>query len=290
MEKIISNDEIKLYTGLTATNAKLDLFNTAMTELLALSLGINQFTKTEVSLEDVRIDNSEYITLRSFPIDLSTLSLFNPDDHTLELTGYTYRADPYNFRKVLILNDAGKPFNLLFDKVFATYEAGYTLTGTIEVAEIVELLNATLSVTILGVTTNYTFIEDGEEVEAGATEIIIGEDEAATAANIATKLSLIASNTVVYLSLGMSATITQALGEGQEYSLTIINSDVPQDLKMAVAYLVAGSISDKLNIEGVSEYRLGSKSVRMRDMAEKNFIDEVVNKYTSRYKKINVIG
>ena len=45
MEKIISNTDIVLYTGIVASDAKLEVFNKSMTAILASALGIKQFDR-----------------------------------------------------------------------------------------------------------------------------------------------------------------------------------------------------------------------------------------------------
>jgi hypothetical protein len=280
MEKIINNTDIALYTGITATSAKIDMFNESMTALLAGELGLNQFRVDSIVNEVVR-PMEDYIRLRSFPIDTSSL-VIKDDVSLLEITGFDYEQDHYDKRK-LWTSQLSRRVTIPYHNILASYDAGYILQGMITVDDLL-LAIATLSITNAGVTTNYTFISAGTPT---ATQILIGASVNATATNIATKIGAIASDDEVTLPLGMTATLTQA---SETQSLTLVNANIPQDLKLAVAYLVAGSISDKATIEGISDYSLGGKSVTFRSGNEQNFIKEVIKKYASNYQKINVMS
>jgi hypothetical protein len=279
-EKIISNEEIKLITGLTTPSAKLDFFNSMATKMLANILDIRRFDRHEIENEEVRVGDGSYIRLRSFPVDISTISLAQNPDHTEELTGYTFRTDPYDFRKFFALNEEGKQTNLLREYVYANYTAGFRLQGTVEVVNN-DIAGLTLTITSLGVSTAYTFISSGSPT---ATQILIGANADETMANIAEKIGGIVQDDVVLMPLGMEAVSSDAV------KIEIVNPDDMNEFKIAVAYMVAGAISDKSQVEGISSYRLGTKTVNFRDKSEANFTQEVIQKYLSKYKRVLIFS
>lgn len=281
-EIVVTNDEIALYTGLTASDAKLTVFNASMTSLLAEALGISEFGSHSVELELVRVDNKEAIRLRSFPFDIETLELVPTYSVTEALTGYTFRTDPYDPRKVWMLNDGGVPTYLNHAEVYANYTAGYALQDVSTVVDYAALVGKTIVITVAGVSTTYTFVASGPT----GNQIVAATSNETTATNIATALSGTAVDDVVTLPLG--STIIYGTVTADE--LTFVSSDVPSDLKMAIAYLVAGAITDKTQVEGIQSYKIGTKQVNLRDTSEKSFIDSVLEKYLVRYKKINVVS
>jgi len=281
-EIVATNYEIALYTGLTIADAKLTLFNASMTSLLAEVLGISQFGSHDIELELVRVDNQEAIRLRSFPFDIESIELVPTYSVTELLTGYTFRTDPYDFRKVWMLDEGGVPTYLNQDEIYVNYTAGYKLQDVLTVVDYAALVGKTIVITVAGVATTYTFVaadpEDGE--------IVAATSDAVTATNIATAFGTSAVDDTVTLPVGYTISYGTAIAA----ELTFVNSDVPSDLKMAIAYLVAGAITDKTQVEGIQSYKIGTKQVNLRDVSEKSFVDSVLEKYLVRYKKINVIS
>lgn len=281
-EIIITVDEIKLLTGISDSDAKVSMFNVMMTNLLKSALGVSQFGVHSIALEKIRIDNCEYIRPREFPIDLETLEIMTTWTNTELLTNYTFRVDPHDFRKVWILDESGVPSALPYDEIFANYDAGYTLQSTITVEDYSTLATKTLVISVEGVETTYTFVASGpstNQIEASASN-----DNTAT--NIATALGGTAEAAVVTLPVGARIVSGSALTSELSYT----NYTIPEELRLAVAYMVAGAISDKSQIQGVQSYKIGTKQVNLRDTTEKNFVSEVIKKYASSYKPINVIG
>jgi hypothetical protein len=283
-EKIMSNDEIKAFTGLSAADAKIEIFNKSMTRVLADMLGLKQFSQHSIENEEVRISDGYYIRLRSFPVDIESITLFENPQHDQEITGFTFRTDPYDFRKFFVLDEDGKQSNLCRNYVYVTYDTGFILQGTIEITDN-DIEAITLSITDSGVTTVYSFISSGTP---GDTEILIGGDEDETMTNIATKIGAVGQDGVVLMPLGMTAETSEV---SETPKIVVVNPDEMLDeLKLALAYMVAGAMSDKSQAEGIVAYRLGSKSVNFRDMTEKNFAEEVIKKYLSKYKRALILS
>lgn len=284
MEKIISNTDIVLYTGIVASDAKLEVFNKSMTAILASALGVKQFDRWDILAEEVRLSNPEYIRLNSFPVVEDTISVYADFFQKNEITDFTFQADEHDFRKWHVLQSDGSQGNLGRKCVYVAYTSGFLLQGTITLNDN-DVAAITLSVTTGGVTTTYTFITSGTP---GATEILIGADFDETMTNIATKIGGTGGAGFVTMPLGMTATASEVSATPK---IVIENADEMLDeLKLAVAYMVAGAITDKSQIEGVSAYKMGTKSVNFRDMAERNFTEEVIEKYASKYKRISILS
>lgn len=272
--KIVSTEEIKAYTGLTVADSKVELFNTVGSRLLASQLGINQFFVHEVENEQVIVPrNGQYIRLKSFPVQKASIKIYYRLDE--ELTEYSFREDPYDFRKFWVLRDS-KESVLLYDWVYATYNAGFILQDTLTVESNV-LTGEKLTVKYLGEETIYTFVAS----DPADDEIEIGASIGATAQNIADKLDCEVDGADVTLLLGMSASFNDAT------LIDIESADDIEDLKIAVAFIVAGAISDDVRGD-VAEYRLGSKNVKFRDNSEYEFVKKTIDRYAKKYKRVNI--
>lgn len=282
-EKIISNEEIKLITGLSGPDGKIEIFNNVMTSVLATMLNLKQFGRFTVQDEEVQIIENGEFWVNSFPVTPDSISLYRSRFQKNVVNDYNYRADDYDFRKFILLNDQNDQAYLSNCTFFASYQAGFLLNATLEVTNN-DLVGTTLSVTQNGETTVYNFIASGTPEDD---EILIGVDVEATMNNIAVKLEATGADGVVKMPLG----VTLSTSEVTQDKLVYENPDEMLDeLKLAVAYLVAGAISDKVQIEGVNRYRMGSKEVSFRDMTEKDFTASIINKYLTKFKKVIILS
>lgn len=281
-EKIVSNAEIAILTGLTA-DAKMEILNTTMTRVLAELIGISTFEYGAIAFEEVKIGQSgTYLRLKAFPVDIDTIEIFEYDDHTTEITGYTYRADPSDFRKFYFLDADGKQTRLCRDYIYCSYSAGYYLESVLQVLDN-DLAALNLTVSDAGVSTIYTFIASGEPT---ATQILLGATAALTATAIATKFGGVVDDDIVTFPFGVRV----ASSEVTPTKLEIVNANVPDELKLALAYMVAGAVSDKSQIEGVSAYKLGTKSVNFRDTSQADYTKNIIDKYASKFKTVNIFS
>lgn len=276
-EKIVSNDEIKLIAGIGGSDARIEIFNRVMTANLADALSLKQFGRFEVQNELVKILNNSYFSLRSFPVVANSLTLYRGRFQKDEVQNILYQADDYDFRKFHLANPDGSQAYFAHCDYYASYTAGFLLNAELEVVDN-DVVGITLSATINGVTTPYTFIASGVPED---NEILKGVDADATMNNIATKLGGVGVDGKVQLPLGM----TLASSEVSNFKIEFENPDeVLDELKLAVAYMVAGAISDKSQIEGVSSYRMGTKQVTFRDTAERDFTSQIIDKYIAKFK------
>jgi hypothetical protein len=145
------------------------------------------------------------------------------------------------------------------------YTAGFRTRGTIEVLDN-DLVGETI--TVGGV--EYAFVATG----ATGNQINIGTDEEETASNIATKLSLTSSGETVTLALG-----SLEASSSDEAKLEVLNSNLPEDLKACLAYIIAGGVMDTPKSGEVASYSIGSKSVTLRVDSEKDFVKSTISKY-----------
>lgn len=123
--EIIKNEEIKALIGVSAST-DIRLLADAMTEQLAEMLGILDFGQTEIELEEIKMTNdTSVLYLKSWPVDTDTLQLFYFDDPTDEITGLTFRVDPYHQRKIHVMDAVGNKNYLGLCKLYASYTGGY---------------------------------------------------------------------------------------------------------------------------------------------------------------------
>jgi hypothetical protein len=268
---IVCAERIALLTGVPV-NEKTKVLARTMTSILADMLGVKQFTKHTVELEEVRLtgDRSS-IVLRSFPAE--DIEIFDFHDPTKQLEA-EFRADTYDFRRFHLVDNGQKKY-FRSDKVYATYQAGY------EPMQIIVENNPenddTMTVIKNCVSKEYTFKTNA----SGSPNIQIGADENETATNIANKLGGTAEDNVVTLPEGFSS--------GTSEAVEIINFAIPDDLKLCVAYMVAGADSARLQGEGVLKYSLGGKSLDFRSETEASYMHDIVNKYGLKYNRANII-
>ena len=84
--------------------------------------------------------------------------------------------------------------------------------------------------------------------------------------------------------------VTQA--QSDELGGVYENDDVtmPEDIKLAVAYIVGGMISEPSRRGGVSSYSLGSKTVSFRSQSEYSIVSGIINAYLSRFKAPQILA
>lgn len=271
MNKIVSNEEIALIAGVSGTAAKMNFSQKIALELLQEALGVKSFGVHTVTLEKYRITDPNYLRLRDFPVDASSVRVYRYPNAETEVTGYTFTLDDRDEKKVWISQNGLRGVIIDCD-IFVSYTAGYILQGEIEVAVNPTATN-TLTVENAGVETTYTFVASG----ATGNQINIGGTAALTAINIKTALGGTVVDDVVTMPLGMSAEASN------ETSLVIENPNIPSDLKAAVAYITAGTMNDTAESNSITSYSIGAKSVNFRTDKERNFIVSTIDKYTVKY-------
>lgn len=285
MERIISNDEIKLLLGITgsAKDALIDLLNDIQTENLGAILNVADLVTHSITEERVKSFSCEYLALSEFPVDVSqTITIKDTwrDIDTI-FSGATFYLDPKERRSIRAKESDGTP--IFFEKgwdYLVSYTAGYRNKVTIKILNNAGLEGETFTVKLAGTETTYTF----KASPTATTDIQIGADANATAANIAAKFTG-----------GSSSADTATLPVGYLYSrtslsasiITITESNVPEQLKMAVAYMVGGALSEKERRGGIKEYELMNKRVVFRDESEGKMVQNIINNWASYFKKFD---
>ena len=283
MDRIVTNDEIKLLLGISGStnDAYIDVMNDLQTELLADILGIAEFGVHTVTDERVKVYREDALYLSDFPVDTSETITVDDVYHD-EVTGITFRLDPKSIRTLRIEDESGDPSTISLSEVFVSYTAGYLLKDTLEVLNDSALAGKTLKVKVLGVETTYTFIGSGSPE---TDEILIGATEALTASAIATKISGTVSSAVVTAPLGMSF----ELGTATSSELAITSATLPKAFKQAVALMVGGALADREKIGGVSSYTLGSKTVSYRSESEAQLMKQIIPPYIKHQSQIYIV-
>ena len=279
--RIISNAEIKALLGISGSSkdAIVNMWNGIATETLCELLQVSEIARHTVTDERVKMIKSDSLVLREFPVDVSeTITL--KDSLNATITGFSFDMDPSDRRTVRLVDSNSYPKSLDYKEVLASYTAGYTVQGTVEVLSIVDLANKTIAVTVAGTETEWTFVASG----ASGNEINIGVDADATAVNIATALGGTSSGAVVTLPLGTIVALTTATA----VQMTITDPDTPENLKMVVALMVGGGVVAPQKKGGVKRYQVGNKSVEFRDGNEAAMVRTIIEQYASTFKKVRI--
>ncbi len=283
--RIVTNAEIKKLAGLgSASDALVDIWNDAATEMLCEILNVAEIAKHAVVDERVKIMDLYSLLLNEFPVDTTqTITLKTTFDST-EVTGYTFKKDPGYRRTLRSYGADGKiPYAIPYDELFVSYTAGYGIQDTLKVLSITGLDGKTLKVKIAGVETVYT-LKTTLSTPAVATEIQIGADAAGTASNISAKLSGTVSTDTVTLPLGTNV----SLGTASISQFTIINADLPPVFKSVIAFIVAGGIAEKNKAGSVVSYTIGGKSVSFRSNEEASATEIAIRNWLPHFKKVNI--
>lgn len=282
--RIMTNAEIKKIIGSGSANDTLiDIWNDAATELLCEILGVENIASHTVTDERVKVLSGFELMLADFPVDTGeTITLRNTFDHS-EVTGFSFRKDPHN-RFTLRVYDAGGtiPLSLGYDELFVSYTAGYSVLDTVEVISNTGLADKTITVTINGTATTWTFKASG----ATGNQINVGGTVALTAANILAALGGTLDTATVTLPLGSSI----ALGSATSAMLTITNAEVPKLFKNAVALIAAGGLSEKEKGGDIVSYSIGGKSVTFRNDEEGMAVQHIVSKWLPTFKRVKIAG
>ena len=277
--RIITNAEIKtIIKSGSADDTLIDIYNDAATETLCELLGIDNMATHSVVDERVKLQSCHEMMLNDFPVDVSSITLRNTFDHS-SVTGYTFKKDPGNRFTVRSYDTTGNvPYMLAYDELFVSYTAGYTVLDTVEVISNTGLAEKTITVTINGTATTYTFKSSG----ATGNQINVGATITETAANIQAKLGGSISTATVTLPLGSSI----ALGTSTSAMLTIVNCGIPKLFKVIVAYLAAGGMAEKDG--NISSYTIGGKTVSFRNDDEGKMVEKLLAKWIPTFQRVKI--
>ena len=280
---ITTKEEIKAYLGISGTSkdAMINLWNKTATEILAGMLKVQDLAVHTVTNELVRVYNPEYLMLREFIVSTSG-SITIKDALLNEITGFTFDLDSNAKRRLFLKDTSGNPKSLYYPEIYATYTAGYTLQDTLEIVDNGALDTKTFTVSVAGVETTYTLVSGVPSTN----EIQIGASAALTAAAIAAVFTG-ASSSSATVTMQKGATIT--LGTLTSAEATLTSATMPEALKVAVALIVGGAMTDATQKRGgVTSYTLGSKSVSFADTSSKNMFESIINEYLGEYKTTNM--
>lgn len=276
--KIISDAEIKEILGnVSGSDYGVSLQNQVSINMICDLLGVNNLAVHSISKEKVLlIDGGGSILFRDFPVDSSSVELYNDLNVRIDSDIY-YREHSHSDQILEIIDSVGRSNFLLYGQALvANYDAGFTVVDTVEF-----LSNATngqtITVSIAGTDSVYTFKDSptGSELQIGGTK----EETAQTFAT-ATGGSL--TDAIVSLPLGTgyeSATVS--------VSATIKN--IPEELRIVCAYIAGGNLAQLERVGGVVSYRLGDKSVNFRNEGEAEATKQIIEAYIYKYKTPYII-
>lgn len=280
--RVITNAEIRKILGLgSGQDALTDLWNDAATEIVCDWLGMYEIATHVVTEERAKVHCNYQLFLRDFPVDLTVAPTLKTTFDRTSISGYTFRKDPNEkFTIRSYATDGNIPLALPYDEVLITYTAGWRVQDLITVLSNTDLVGKTITVTVNGTSTTYTFVASG----ATALQIDVGATVALTAANIATKFGTSAVGAAVTMPLGYR----MALGTATTAQLTIVNPDLPMALKNVIALVAGGGIAEKSKAGAVSSYTIGGKSVTFRSDSEASAVEIAINSFIPHLKRTSV--
>lgn len=286
MDKIVSNDEIKLIAGIggTANDALVDYHNRVATEVLAREvLRITDFASHAVSRERACPNPKGFLDLKDMPISTSGITI--EDELLRSVTGYTFQNETNHPRRLRVIGSNSLPGSLPYEEVFVSYTAGYVLQDTLLILDNgSDILNTTITVLnrVTGVETAYTIVASG----ASGNQVNRGATATDTATALATAFGGTSSGATLTMPLHKSiVSTTIAAADG-----TLTRSDLPLGFKTAVALLAAGGIAEKERKGNVQSYRIGDKSVTFASERDYSTFLSCVKPYVSSYTRVGVFA
>lgn len=275
----MTNAEIRKIAGLSASlDAVVDLWNDAATEILCDLLYVYEIARHVVTEERAQVHSNYQIFLRDFPIDMDESIVIKTTFDRTVISGYTFRKEPNEKFTIHTYGaDNNIPLALPYDEVFISYTAGYRVQDVVEVLSNTNLAEKTISVTLNGTTTTYTFKAAG----ATGNQINVGATLAETATNIAEKFGTSAVGAVVTMPLGYGLT----LGTATIAQLDVTTRDLPGALKNILALIAAGGVAEKGKVGSVVSYTIGSKSVTFRNDAEATVVETALRTWIPGFKR-----
>ena len=266
---MICNDEVRLITDITDTDEKINYWKKTAIDLFCKQIGIEALDSHQINFELYKVVNPLYLRTRDFPVNASSIQLYNYPDSHIEIDVHTFRADERDLKKVWVLDSTGKQTSIRYNYVYISYEAGYRTQATIELEANVDLEDK-LIIDQLGTKTEYEFVATATENN----HILRGSTASATLTNISNKLNGTISDDVLTLPVGLEA----------EGDMTIVNPNLPTDIKTALSYIIAGGLGDSISSGDIASYRIGSKQVNFRSDVERNYVKSTFDKYVNCYK------
>lgn len=274
-------DEVKAILKLTGTDNDLliDSLLDAASELLHSLVGVDSFLLTQYTDEPVKGSGDFWLMVKNKPlVAITAIS----DDMDNDVT-YTIRR--YKNRQAY--------FESKFPKLtyLVSYTAGYRVNDTLELilddGDLANLNNKTISVaTLYAATATYT-LKTTLTVPAVATEIEIGATAVETAANIAAVIDGATNDGDEIVTFGtdqdISTTILTADG-----TLTLKN--IPKTIKVVVAYLLGGLMTDTNTNPGIQSYSIGQKSVTFRTSQEGSTAIQIIKSWLPNLQKASVFS
>lgn len=281
VQRVVTNDEIKAILQISGVSqdALIDMWNDTAHEILTDIIGVTELAKHTVSDEKVKCFNEEYLDLAHAPVIISeTITIKDENFDALTTPPASYYQPDSDFRVIYGKEADGKPF--FFEKgiYHVSYTAGYTINDTVEFTD-----NPTDGLQIAtrkqGAQTTYTFKDTPGDTE---TNIQIGASASETAGNFASKFAgAVTLGSTVTLPVGVAVLLSTA-------PTTIVNQTLPQQLKMAIAFMVNGGLNEKS--KNVTSYTIGQKTINFRNSSEAESTERIVNRFISKFKRIHVFG
>jgi len=278
-QKIISNADLAVLLGSSASATLISLHNQIATNALCSVLQVNDLAEHDVGKEAVEVlEHGQLLEFRDFPIDTTTVQAWNKFAQRVD-SDWVFRADSHTEQMLWLENSEGVTLQTEYKtgQVLIDYTAGFQVVDKMTIST--NPTDAqTFTVEVAGVQTAWTLATTptGDQIEIGATT-----DD--TASNIATALGSSSTGSIVSFPLG-------TIFVSSQFSTEVTGTTIPEELKYCVALIAGGSIANIEKSGGVISYKLGQKSVNFRDVGEAKTAEEILNQYISKYSTMTILS
>lgn len=268
-------DEVKAILKITDTDSDLliDSLLDAAAELLHAIVGVDSFVLTEYVDEPVKGSNSNWLMVNNKPL-VAITDITDEQDNDV-----TYTIKRYKNRQAYFDESFSSQYTYL-----VTYSAGYVVNDTIELLSNDDLNNKTISVRTLYAATAVYTLKTELTIPAVAGEILIGDDLAETLENIAAAIDGTTVDDEI-ITFGPDADVSTTMTDEQA---TLTVKTIPKTVKLVIAYLMGGLMSEENSNPSVQSYSIGQKSVTFRNSLEGNIAQRIINTWLVNLNKAQV--
>lgn len=256
--------EIKTVLGISGTSQDtlIGRLGISMENVLNNLLGVDTLDYSSYTEEIVTGCDERYFDVKNQPV--VSVSAIEEFESGIAYTGWTVEKTVGN--RVYLDRSHG----LGSYEYLVSYIAGYqrTISSNLRAVAVVNNGNGTVT---LGVTSGHTLASGDTVVIAGTTNY-----------NGTFILSSVGADTVTFPATYVAETTAT--------DDTIVGDHLPPEIKLCVAYLVAGAMSDRSKMPGVSSYSLLGKSMNFRTEDEYSFVKDAIAQYAGKFQSSFIVG
>lgn len=275
MQLYASKDEIKNLLGITGTSKDVLIRQLARSmksvfDGMIGSTGLESRTITDEIQTNFGIEKGFFYVREFKPTSITSFKdMFNQSILADAVTAGYYTPEGGYSRKILA------PYGMDYTEFKVTYVAGYVCAATIEVTNYVNLEDKTITV-------GETVMTEGD---AGGTNVFNAvTSNSQTATNLAAALTLAGINATAVGAI-VTLGVSDDLSTNSTSAVTLTESNLPGEIKMAFAYMVGGALAQREGLGGLQSYTLGSKTVTFRSATEKDEFKRIIEQMLPNMKR-----